>query len=155
MDWNDVRPEITESLRRSIQTVRTEASLKEVLSEVFPRDCSDLPISGGWGYSQEDAVIFAPRESSRVPYDYAGLEYHIAQKIIYLELIVSRKDDDRFNGIDMKRNLQRLIQDDGRSYDCLDFIVSCWHDFHWNKLKKEWEENEWDKRYCRRFFNHL
>ena len=82
----------------------------------FRRDCGSLPISGGWGYTQEDAIVFVrakfPRPS--IP-DFVELEYHIAQKIIYEELIVFRAPDDRFSGIDMKLKEQRIVSDGERT----------------------------------------
>lgn len=142
MNWN-VAPEKIESLRQSIRRIRTDIPLQQALAEDFPRDCSDLPISGGWGYAQEEAIVFVASEPSQaVPRDFVGLEYHIAQKIIYEELIIFRKEKDRFSGIDMKLRSQELISGNGKLYDRLDFIVSCWSDFHWEQLKTEWENSD-------------
>jgi len=130
-------------LRRSIRPILTDIPLRQVLSEDFPRDCASLPISGGWGYTQPEAIVFVRHQFSRpsAP-DFVGLEYHIAQRIIYEELIIFRADNICFSGIDMKLKLQQLVTDGERKYDCLDFIVSCWSDFHWGGLKKEWEDND-------------
>jgi hypothetical protein len=53
-----------------------------------------LPILGGWGYTQTEAITFVRREFPRpsAP-DFVELEYHIAQKIIYEELIIFRARD--------------------------------------------------------------
>jgi hypothetical protein len=142
MEW-DTSPERIANLRRSIRPILTDIPLRQVLSEDFPRDCASLPISGGWGYTQPGAIIFVrhqfPRPSAP---DFTGLKYHIAQKIVYEELIIFHAKDARFSGIDMKLKLQHLVTDGERKYDCLNFTVSCWSDFHWDSLKKEWEDND-------------
>src|SRR5262245_60754635 len=147
MDW-DVSPERMASLRESIRPIHTDIPLRQVLSEDFPQDCGSLPISGGWGYTQQQAIIFVRDQFPPQPPapDFVGLEYHIAQKIIYEELIIFRASNDRFSGIEMKFKLQQLIGDGERSYDCLNFAVSCWSDFHWGLLKKEWEDNDSGRR---------
>ena len=148
MDW-DTSPERMANLRQSIRPILTDIPLRQVLSEDFPRDCWSLPISGGWGYTQPEAIIFVRDQFPKPPPapDFVGLEYHIAQKIIYEELIIFRAGESRFSGIDMNLKLQRcLTDDDERTYHCLDFIISCWSDFHWDSLKKEWEDNDFGRR---------
>jgi hypothetical protein len=118
--------------------------LRQVLAEDFPRDCTGLPIAGGWGYSQSEAITFVrgkfPNQASP---DFVSLEYHIAQKIIYEELIICRATKgDQFSGITLKLERQRTSVLGGKTYDCLKFGVSCWHDWHWEQLKAEWELND-------------
>jgi hypothetical protein len=146
MEW-DTSPERIAALRQSIRLVLTDVPLRQALSEDFPQDCANLPIAGGWGYTQREAIIFIreqfPRPSAT---NFVGLEYHIAQKIIYEELIIFRAKDDRFSGIDVQRKSQELIMESDKLYDRLDLIVSCWSDAHWEGLKTEWEENDFGRR---------
>ena len=146
MQW-DASLERMANLRRSIRPILTDVPLRKALSEDFPQDCARLPISGGWGYTKPEAVIFVrdqfPRTSAA---DFVRLEYHIAQKIIYEELIIFRESDDRFSGIDMKLKSQELVTENEAIYDCLNFIVSCWSDLHWEILKREWEDNDFGRR---------
>lgn len=142
MVW-DTSSERMANLRESIRPIHTDMPLRQVLSEDFPRDCAGLPISGGWGYTQQEAIAFIRSQFPRpqAP-DFVALEYHIAQKIIYEELIIFRAKDDRFSGIDITRKEQRTLADGGKRYDCLEFSIACWSDFHWEILKKEWEDND-------------
>jgi hypothetical protein len=141
MEW-DASPKRIADLRQSIHPILTNVPLRQVLSEDYPRDCASLPISGGWGYTQPEAIVFVRRQFPRpsAP-DFVGLEYHIAQKIIYEELIIFRPRDDMFSGIDVKLKSQQLVAKAERKYDCLELAITCWSDFHWNSLKKEWEDN--------------
>ena len=146
MEW-DTSPERMAALHQSIRPVLTDVSLRQALSEDFPQDCANLPIAGGWGYTQREAIIFVRRQFPRpsAP-SFVGLEYHIAQKIIYEELIIFRAQDDRFSGIDLEQKSQELIMESSRIYDRLDLIVSCWSDAHWVGLQAEWEENDFGRR---------
>jgi hypothetical protein len=138
MQW-DASPERMDALRRSIRKVNVDTPLRQVLAEDFPRDCCGLPIKGGWGYTQADAIVFVRDEfPPNLPRDFVSLEYHIAQKIIYEELIIFRATNDRFSGIDMQRSAQSLVPVETRKYDRLEFLISCWSDQHWDWLKKEW-----------------
>jgi hypothetical protein len=114
MEW-DTSPERMAALHQSIRPVLTDVPLRQALSEDFPQDCANLPIAGGWGYTQREAIIFVRRQFPRpsAP-SFAGLEYHIAQKIIYEELIIFRKQEDRFSGIDVQQKSQEPITEDGR-----------------------------------------
>ena|SRR5271165_4867429 len=51
----------------------------------------------------------------------------------------------RFSGIAMNLNVQNLVEDGERKYDRLEFSIICWSDWHWDQLRKEWEENEFGK----------
>jgi hypothetical protein len=146
MSW-DVRPELMAEILASIVPVRTDVALGKVLADDFPRDCAALPISGGWGYSQTDAIAFV---RSRFPIpaaaDFVPLEYHIVQKIIYEELIIFRPKDYKFSGITKKLKRQTLIEDNEKKYDRLEFLISCWSDWHWNQLHQEWDANDFGLR---------
>ena len=146
LEWN-VSSELMAKIHSSIAPVQTDAALRTVLAEDFPRDCSNLPISGGWGYTQMDAVVFV-RDQFPIPAvaDFVSLEYHIAQKIIFEELIIFRKKPDSFSGIEIKLDSQSLSEKNARKYDFLKFLVTCWSDCHWDQLKKEWEENDFGAR---------
>jgi hypothetical protein len=141
LTW-DISPEPMAALRASIRPIRANIPLRQILEEDFPRDCTGLPIAGGWGYIQRDAVVFVPGQFPLPSLDdYRKLEHHIVQKIIHEELIVSRKTGEGFSGIDARVQSQQAITESGRTFDCLDFTISCWSDRHWEFLKTEWEDN--------------
>jgi len=131
-------------IRASIRPVKLGIPLKQALAEDFPKDCSKLQIAGGWGYSRAEAIKFIPEPWTLK--DFVAFEYFIAQKIIYYELIICRPRDYRFSGINMHLKEQRLITDGENRYDWLNFDVSCWTDWHWEQLKRAWEDNDFGKR---------
>jgi len=142
MKWN-TEPEFMKQITESIHKVFLNLPLKQVLSEDFPKDCASLPIIGGWGYSQDEAIKFIQIPNDRLASaQFVSLEYHIAQKIIYEELIICRPDDYKFSGINMNLCQQNTIHENSLIFDKLLFDVTCWSDWHWDQLKDEWEQNE-------------
>ena len=141
MNW-DTSEGVMNRLRAAIIPIQSDLPLAKVLAEDFPRDCTGLPISGGWGYSRETAIMFAHRDTGSRNLDFVQLEYHIAKKIIFEELIVWQPDEAGFSGIDLELHRQNLLERDGRRFDHLCFEVTCWSDQHWEFLKREWEAND-------------
>lgn len=69
-----------------IQKLETVKSPKQILSEDFPEH--DWPISGGWGYSMDDAVVIAAdNEFSGVHMEYKFLEYRSYEEVIFSALL--------------------------------------------------------------------
>lgn len=146
MQWN-TKPEVMKQITESIDKVLLDLPLKQVLSEDFPNDSSSLPIIGGWGYKEDDAIKFiVDPKNQRASKNFVMLEYDIAQKIIYEELIICRPEDYRFSGINLKLQKQETIHKNNLIFDKLLFDISCWSDWHWFKLKEEWEENEFGQK---------
>jgi len=100
-----------------------------------------LPISGGWGYTKDDACIINkndPLVSPDIPFDGVAIEYVFVRQRIHEEMIIFRPKGDRFSGIKWTLLLQRLIEDGGRSYDNLKFEITAFHDEDWYLLKSEY-----------------
>ena len=141
MIW-DASEGVMNRVHAAIIPIQSDLPLATVLAEDFPQDCTRLPISGGWGYSCETAIIFAQSGTGSRNLDFVQLEYHIAEKIIFEELIIWQPDEARFSGIDLELHRQNLLERDGRRFDHLCFAVTCWSDQHWEFLKREWEPSD-------------
>ncbi len=61
-------------------TINYNKPLKQVLIEDFKSLGSKMPIKGGWGYTQEEAIIIDKNDpdNNAILFDGVGLEYHIA-----------------------------------------------------------------------------
>lgn len=106
------------------------------------KSIGEIPVSGGWGYTVEDAVVFDkndPLIPKDHPFDFYSLEYVFVEKRIYEELIVLRSDADRYSGIKWKLLSQTLRMIADRKYDVLKFEVTAFRDRDWEELKAEWE----------------
>jgi len=141
-DWQ-CSPEIVKVLTTKISQVETDQSLKSVLKSDFPNHFSNVPISGGWGYSVQKAIKFNKSEFSKFDLaDYVSLEFKIAKFIIFEELIVFRNSGDQYSGINLSLLGQSLIKgENNSSCDKLDFNVSCWHEWYWDRLEQDYKQN--------------
>ena len=116
-------------------------SLKQVLFEDFKSIGGVLPIKGGWGYSEQDAIIIDKNDSAandKEVFDGIAIEYIIVEKRLYEELIIFRKND-QFSGIEWKLLKQAVYYKEGKTYDHLQFKVTCFRDVDWENLKIEWD----------------
>jgi len=141
MQWS-TEPEFMQQIVATIAPVRSDRPLREVLAVHFPQDCGRLPIEGGWGYSQENPIVFV-RElfRSRKHPNFVTLERTIAESIVYEELIIGRAPGTGFSGISVDRGIQALLIDGECRLDRITFEVTCWTDWHWRQLKQEWEQS--------------
>ena len=112
----------------------TRWTFKQILNEDF-QQCRNLVISGGWGYSPEDAIILEPTP------DMVPTEYLIVEKRLYEELIIYRTKGDQYAGIEWNLQKQSLATIDGRKYDHLVFDVTAFHDSDWDYLSNDWASN--------------
>jgi len=126
-----------------LEPIMTAETPRQVLAADFPRTLKELPIRGGWGYTQADACIIDkndPIVSKVMPFDGIGIEYVFAEYRNYEEMIVFRPEGEKFSGIRQKLEMQYLIhEDDGRSFDKLVFNVTAMRDQDWDEMKAEFE----------------
>lgn len=121
-----------------LQTMETP---REILQSDFPR-LGELPIKGGWGYSQAMACVIDKNDPSvdpRIPFNGVAVEYVFAEYRVYEELIIFRPKGQRYAGIRLDLASQEHSSLEGRFYDRLTFQVLAFReeDFEWLKAKYE------------------
>lgn len=126
-----------------------EIELYSLPSELIPKDVmydmfqslGRFPISGGWGYGIEDAVVIEKPNNGRRFYG-VSLEYTFSKYRTYLELITFRERDDQYSGIQFSTKRQELISGENeKMYDKLLIEISALRDKDFNMLKQAWENN--------------
>ena len=121
----------------------TKETPREILERHNP-SIGNIPILGGWGYTQDDCVIINKNDSSvnqSMPFFGVALEYLFVEKRIYEELIIFREPGYQFHGISWEMVEQNLISNDVRSYDHLHFLVKGHTDKDWEHINKIYEDN--------------
>ncbi|MBE9549437.1 MAG: hypothetical protein IMF09_08550 [Proteobacteria bacterium] len=118
----------------------------EIIAADFKSFKEDLPISGGWGYSEEDTVVIDKNDAvaaKGTPFDVIGTERIFVEKRILEELTLFRPENDRFSNIEWKLAKQELRSDfyTGRKFDILLFDVTAIPDADWEQLQSEWRSN--------------
>jgi len=123
--------------------IQSDESPREIIGQDF-QSVGDLPIKGGWGYSEEDAVIIDkndpiwPQEGGK---DFFSIEQIFVEKRIYEELIIFRDPNDRYLGITWDILKQELMKSNEKTYDVLTFEVKALRSVDWEMLKTEWDKN--------------
>ena len=126
-------------------SIRSVETPREIIAADFKSIPKELPISGGWGYSKEDAVVidkYDPVVPKGMPFDGVGIEYIFVEKRIYEELIIFQPEGSRYSGIKWNLLKQQTINDGNKQYDVLSFEVTAIPDADWEELRSEWEEND-------------
>lgn len=122
--------------------IKSKESPRDILANDFKSLRGGLPISGGWGYTKEDACIINrndPLVDPALPFDGVALEHVFVEKRIYEEMIIFRPKDDKFTGMRWDLQKQQLIQENGRTFDMLVFEVTAFRDKDWEELRAEYE----------------
>ena len=116
-----------------IRKLITYESPMQILTEDFPKH--QWPISGGWGYSQDDAVVIETKtESIGVSLEYKFLEYRT-----YEEAIIFRPEGQQLAGIQFKCGDQStILGQDGKCYDRISMEVTAYTEDDYNYLKADW-----------------
>jgi hypothetical protein len=124
-----------------IASLNTRESPRQILAEDF-RSIGELPIRGGWGYTQADACIIDkndPIVNPVLPFDGVAIEYVFVEKRIYEELIVFRPEGQKHSGIRWKCLEAKIASEGDRVFDNLTFEVTAFRDSDWDSLRAEWE----------------
>jgi hypothetical protein len=82
---------------------------------------SRWPVSGGWGYSREDAVVIELDDER----DGVHLEYQFLEARCYLEVMKCASKGVKLEVLDIDRKMQNLVfGEGGKSYDKLTMEVT-------------------------------
>ncbi len=137
------------SKEKVLEIINIPSGLEETPREILEHDfksIGSIPISGGWGYTKDDAVIIDkddPSVQKGIPFDGVGIEKIFVEKRTYEELIIFKPEGLKFNGIKWDMLNQSLINDKDRHFDLLEYRI-CGHlDEDWKYLKEEYEKNNY------------
>lgn len=106
------------------------------------QDGLDLPISGGWGYSKEDAVVINKRDPSVNPrrsFKCVSVERQFVLLRLQLELITALPHSETYADIKWKLIRQSVQVDGQKTYDHLQCEAFALRYVDWLALKAEWE----------------
>lgn len=105
--------------------------------EIFRQDFKlELPISGAWGYTEGDAVVFSEDVSKS---EYFSTFPIVVEKRIYEELIVFRSGWERFSLINWEMVSQQLMETNNGPHDHLIYSITALKDAAADFLQREFE----------------
>ncbi|MDO3377183.1 hypothetical protein [Geoalkalibacter halelectricus] len=106
--------------------------------EVFKTYGKNLPIQGGWGYSQADACTIDrndPVVDLSVAFDGIAIEYEFIENRIREEMNAAPW---KYLDVEWNVGMQYLIHDEGRHFDQIFVAVRAIELEDWKELKAEW-----------------
>ena len=114
----------------------TKETPLQILSEDYP--LHQWPISGGWGYTKDDAVVIELDNSN----DGVAFEYKFMQYRSFEEGIVFMPKGQRLAGFNFETKMQCLLSGkDGRHYDRIVMEVTVFREEDFDFLKNDWESH--------------
>ena len=102
----------------------------------------NLPIKGGWGYSQATACLIDkndPTVDPGRPFNGVEIEYVFTEYRLYEELIIFRPAGQKYAGIRSKLTSQCLFSHERRHYDHLFFQIQAFREEEFDWLKSIYE----------------
>ena len=120
-----------------IMKLLTKETPRQILEEDFPRH--EWPISGGWGYTEKDAVVLEIDNEG----DGVNLEYKFLQYRTFEECIIFRPKGRQLAGLRFETLRQSLVGgENGKLYDCVTQRVQAFMESDFDFLKRDWEMHD-------------
>ncbi len=114
--------------------------LQEVIKRAFD---ADMDISGGWGYSIEEATIV---HATELPLE--QFEHTFAMMRAYIEMNMTLSEEERFGSINPKEISRETILDNSKSYDKVTYEITAMKESHYsafiNAYKKGYGQEGFD-----------
>ncbi len=106
------------------EEISSDDPIAEVIKEAFDMD---LEVSGGWGYTQENAIILLAKTAQLTQ-----LQHTLASMRTHLEMSLTQPEHNRYGGINLNE-LSRITTDDPRheavTYRVTALLASDYADF--------------------------
>ena len=120
-----------------IMKLLTKETPRQILEEDFPRH--EWPISGGWGYTEKDAVVLEIDNEG----DGVNLEYKFLQYRTFEECIIFWPKGRQLAGLRFETLRQSLVGgENGKLYDCVTQRVQAFMESDFDFLKRDWETHD-------------
>ena len=114
--------------------------LKEVVKTAFD---AEMDISGGWGYSQDDATLI---HSSELPLE--QFEHTFAMMRAYIEMNMTLSEEERFGSINPKEIKREEIVENSKTYDKVTYEITAMQESRYNDFinayKKGYGQEDFD-----------
>jgi len=116
----------------SFQSLDHTDDLKKILHTAFD---SDLPVSGSWGYTQEDATVIKP---SDIPLN--QIQHVFASMRAYVEMNMTLPEEERYGSINVNEQKREALVVDGKSYQKVSYEITAMKESLYKQFIKEYKE---------------
>jgi len=114
--------------------IPSEENIRDVIKYAFD---TELPVSGGWGYSKNEATIF---ESNEENLPLRQLEHMLASMRAYLEMNMTLEKDERYGSINLNELSRETVKEDGNIYDKVRYEISAMKETVYADFIEEYKE---------------
>ena len=125
---------------QKFEEIASGDSLKDVVKTAFD---ADMDISGGWGYSKEEATHI---HATELPLE--QFEHTFAMMRAYIEMNMTLSEEKRFGSINPREIKREEILDDLNSYDKVTYEITAMQESRYNGFinayKKGYGEENFD-----------
>ena len=115
-----------------IEKISAEDGISKIIKSAFDMD---LDISGGWGYSRNDAIVI-----NEVDDNIAQLQHTLCSIRTHLELNLTREAQDRYAGINLNEVSRENIDIDGNHYEKVTYKIDAMLESEYAKFINEYKQ---------------
>ena len=113
--------------------VTIDGDIKDIIKSLFDMD---FDISGGWGYSRQEASIILDDKSMPIK----QREHIIASMRSYIEMNVTQDKDTRYAGINLQESSREEMIKDDEVYHKITYAITAILESRYKELMKEYKE---------------
>jgi hypothetical protein len=114
------------------EQLKSDDDLREVIKTAFD---TDLSVSGGWGYSKEEATVI---EATAVPL--SQLEHMLASIRTYIEMNMTLPAEERYGSINLNELQREQINSDDLVYDKVTYEITAMKETLYTAFINEYKE---------------
>jgi len=115
-----------------IEKISAEDGISKIIKSAFDMD---LDISGGWGYSHNDAIVI-----NEVDDNIAQLQHTLCSIRTHLELNLTREAQDRYAGINLNEVSRENIDMGGKHYEKITYKIDAMLESEYAKFIDEYKQ---------------
>jgi len=114
--------------------ILSKENIQQLIKSAFD---TNLPVSGGWGYNQQEATIL---ESNEDALPLSQIEHMLASMRTYLEMNMTLEKEDRYGSINLNELSRKTIEENGSVYDKVTYEISAMKETSYTDFITEYKE---------------
>jgi hypothetical protein len=118
---------------KQFEPLTHENNLKEIIQSAFDME---LPVTGGWGYSQEEATVI--HNLNNIPRK--QFQHTFASMRAYGEMNMSLPEEERYGSINVNEHARETVTESGHTYEKITYIVDAMKEKDYADFIEEYKE---------------
>jgi len=114
--------------------IPAQEPIAQVIRSAFD---TELPVSGAWGYSQEEATVL---EANPNALPLSQIEHMLASMRAYLEMNMTLKEHERYGSINLNELSREAVKENDRVFDKVSYEISAMKETVYAAFINEYKE---------------